>query len=321
MSGALRFVPHPQHDPLRFAGPAAFMAHAGGAGLHGGVPLLQAACLALLRHCEAAGLALAPDAAGWALAYETNIPRQRGLSGSSAIVIAALNCLLRHYGLEAAVPPAQRPRLALEAEALLGITAGLQDRVIQVRGLQGGRAGASEAGREGACVQVGQRHAARPVPLRRRFRPALFTPTHNQVWPNLQVYGGLVAMDFDERRVAREGRGRYRSLDPALLPPLWLLYRAGAPPGKHSGAVHSSVRRRWLEGDFDVRCGGRWRACHAAFRRRPLHCLPVCSAPAFPAHRCPALLSPTGRACGRWRRWRRRGGGRCRAGTAATWPP
>lgn len=139
-SGALRFVPHPQHDPLQFASPAAFLAHASGAGLHGGLPLLQAACLALFRHCGAAGLALAP-ARGCALSYETTIPRQRGLSGSSAIIIACLNCLLFFHGLEAAVPPEQRPRLALEAEALLGIAAGLQDRVIQVKG------GGMDAGR------------------------------------------------------------------------------------------------------------------------------------------------------------------------------
>ena len=31
------------------------------------------------------------------LSYETNIPRQAGLSGSSAIACAALNCLLMHY--------------------------------------------------------------------------------------------------------------------------------------------------------------------------------------------------------------------------------
>lgn len=59
-------------------------------------------------------------------------PLQCGLSGSSALACAALNCLLRHHGLEAAVPAALRPQLLLEAEHLLGITAGLQDRVVQV---------------------------------------------------------------------------------------------------------------------------------------------------------------------------------------------
>lgn len=60
--------------------------------------------------------------------------RQSGLSGSSAIACAALNCLLRHHGLEEAVLVAERPRLVLAAELALGIAAGLQDRVIQVTG-------------------------------------------------------------------------------------------------------------------------------------------------------------------------------------------
>ena len=58
---------------------------------------------------------------------------QCGLSGSSAIACATLNCLLRHYRLEEAVPVAERPSLVLGAEEELGIAAGLQDRVVQVR--------------------------------------------------------------------------------------------------------------------------------------------------------------------------------------------
>ena len=42
---------------------------------------------------------------------------------------------------------------------------------------------------------------------------------------------------------------RYESLDPGLLPPLWLIY---AHNPSDSGSVHSNVRRRWREGDPDV---------------------------------------------------------------------
>lgn len=59
-------------------------------------------------------------------------PLQCGLSGSSALACATLNCLLRHYQQEAAVPVADRPQLVLDAELALGVTGGLQDRVIQV---------------------------------------------------------------------------------------------------------------------------------------------------------------------------------------------
>lgn len=88
--------------------------------------------LLFFDHCRQRGISIPPNTPSFSLSYKTTIPRQRGLSGSSAIATAALNCLLRHYGLEGAILPADRPQLVLAAEAELGIAAGLQDRVIQV---------------------------------------------------------------------------------------------------------------------------------------------------------------------------------------------
>lgn len=48
---------------------------------------------------------------------------------------------------------------------------------------------------------------------------------------------------------------RYESLDPELLPPLWLIY-TDSP--SDSGKVHSDVRQRWHQGD---------RAVHEAMAR------------------------------------------------------
>jgi glucuronokinase len=60
----------------------------------------------------------------------TDIPRQVGLGGSSAIVIATLRALCRLYGC--ALDPAAMAQLALEVETEeLGIAAGPQDRVVQ----------------------------------------------------------------------------------------------------------------------------------------------------------------------------------------------
>ena len=51
----------------------------------------------------------------------------------------------------------------------------------------------------------------------------------------LQVYGGVVYMDFDEQYMAGSGGvGRYSRLDPALLPPLHLMYSSHP---KESGKV------------------------------------------------------------------------------------
>ncbi|KAL6005825.1 Glucuronokinase 1 [Asimina triloba] len=79
------------------------------------------------------------------LSYDTNIPRQvkllnyrhaavAGLSGSSAIVCAGLNCFLDFFKVRHLIKVEVRPNLILSAEKELGIVAGLQDRVAQVYG-------------------------------------------------------------------------------------------------------------------------------------------------------------------------------------------
>ncbi len=74
-----------------------------------------------------------PLQAGFRLSYRTTIPRQVGLGGSSALVVAALRCLERFHPLD--VPDEVLPSLALKAETVeLGLSAGLQDRVVQAYG-------------------------------------------------------------------------------------------------------------------------------------------------------------------------------------------
>lgn len=67
------------------------------------------------------------------LSYRTTIPRQVGLGGSSALVIAALKSLSRLTGIE--LPTPILPSIALRVETeQLGIAAGPQDRVVQSYG-------------------------------------------------------------------------------------------------------------------------------------------------------------------------------------------
>jgi glucuronokinase len=67
------------------------------------------------------------------LSYDTSIPRQVGLGGSSALVVAALKALCDFTGIE--IPQPVLPSVALRVETeQLGINAGLQDRVIQSYG-------------------------------------------------------------------------------------------------------------------------------------------------------------------------------------------
>lgn len=86
----------------------------------------------------------------------------------------------------------------------------------------------------------------------------------------VQVYGGLVEMDFNKQHMEATGRGLYRSLDPGLLPRLWLVW---CDNPSDSGRVHSSVKQRWLAGDADLLDGmARVADCAAQGRWGPLGC-------------------------------------------------
>lgn len=70
---------------------------------------------------------------GFTIFYETNIPRQVGLSGSSAIITGLIKALVLYYDIE--IRPEILANLALSVEKdELKIAAGLQDRVIQTYG-------------------------------------------------------------------------------------------------------------------------------------------------------------------------------------------
>ena len=96
----------------------------------GGMPLVSAAVVCLCRHCALTGT---PFHGRARIRYASTIPRQVGLGGSSAIVIATLRALAPLAGT--ALAREQLPALALSVETdELGIAAGLQDRVVQTYG-------------------------------------------------------------------------------------------------------------------------------------------------------------------------------------------
>jgi glucuronokinase len=76
---------------------------------------------------------LHPAAARTEVRWSTSIPREVGLGGSSAIVIATLRALCALYRVRLAEAEMAELALAIEVEEL-GITAGLQDRVAQCFG-------------------------------------------------------------------------------------------------------------------------------------------------------------------------------------------
>ena len=132
-SDALTIVPNPVHDPVAFQNLEALEAIARRDGYHGGLRLLFATCKRLRQVCAERGIALRKR--NFAISYETNIPRQVGLGGSSAIITSAFKALMRFYGVQEQIPLVEWPNIILSVELEeLGIAAGLQDRVVQAYG-------------------------------------------------------------------------------------------------------------------------------------------------------------------------------------------
>ncbi|MBD3414499.1 MAG: GHMP kinase [Candidatus Aminicenantes bacterium] len=98
-------------------------------GYYGGIRLIKAAINKFHQYCRENGIQL--ENINFSLNYHSDIPRQLGLGGSSAIITAALRALMDFY--DVSIPQNILPSLILEAERKeLGINAGFMDRVVQV---------------------------------------------------------------------------------------------------------------------------------------------------------------------------------------------
>lgn len=191
----LRIIPHDIHDTAEFANLQELTDTSTKYGYYGGLRLIHATCKYFYDYCQKHQLSI--DNRSFTVRYDTNIPRQVGLGGSSAIIAALLKALMEFYDLtEEHIPLVIQPNLVLGVESEeLGITAGLQDRVIQ-------------------------------------------------------IYGGLVFMDFQKSVTEATGYGMYTRLDPSILPNFFLAYVSD--PGKYSGKVHNRMRFRFDQGEAVV---------------------------------------------------------------------
>ena len=97
-------------------------------GYYGGIRLVKATIKRFVDYCERFDIAL--HGRNFSIRYATNIPRQVGMAGSSSIIVATMRCLMEFYDVE--IPLEAQPSFVLSVESdELGISAGLQDRVIQ----------------------------------------------------------------------------------------------------------------------------------------------------------------------------------------------
>jgi glucuronokinase len=122
--------------------------------------------------------------------WTTTVPREVGLAGSSAIVIAVLRALLEAFG--EALEPRELAAVALAAETEeLGIAAGLQDRLVQAHGALL----AMDFARDGGGVEA----------LDRALLPPLYVAWHPEAAsPSGAIHADLRAREREVRPVMDE---------------------------------------------------------------------------------------------------------------------
>ncbi len=125
---------HRDHDRTEFENLADLASSMERHGYYGMQRVIFAACKRFADYARERGLKLRK--ANFTLEYETTIPRQSGLGGSSAMIVSVLRALLKFHRVPARqVPARELAELALSVETEeLGIAAGLQDRVVQSYG-------------------------------------------------------------------------------------------------------------------------------------------------------------------------------------------
>jgi len=97
-------------------------------GYYGGRRLIKAVIKRFCEYCDSNQIKLANK--NFTIRYESSIPRQVGMAGSSAIATATMRALMQFFDVQ--IPVEIMPSLVLAAETEeLAINAGLQDRVIQ----------------------------------------------------------------------------------------------------------------------------------------------------------------------------------------------
>ena len=161
-------------------------------GYYGGIRLLKATVKRFYDYCTKERIVL--HERNFTLRYNSNIPPQVGMAGSSAIICACLRALMEFYEVE--IPRHIQPRIVLSVENdELSIPAGLQDRVIQ-------------------------------------------------------VYEGVVFMDFNRGNMEKLGYGIYQEINPALLPPLYVAYTKQLSEGTE--VFHNDIRSRWNRGEREI---------------------------------------------------------------------
>jgi glucuronokinase len=201
-------------------------------GYYGGVRLVKATIKKFVEYCQREGLRL--HERNFSVRYESDIPRQVGLAGSTAIIVATLRCLMEFYGVT--IPLEVQPSLALSVETEeLHIAAGLQDRVIDVyEGLV-----YMDFSREQMREQCGCQHG-----VYERLDPSLLPPLYVAYKTDVGEPTEVFHNDI---------RGRYLRGDPAVVNAMQMFASLAAQAREALLARDAERLARLMDENFDTR--------------------------------------------------------------------
>ena len=225
-------------------------------GYYGGIRLIKATVKRFVDYCRTAGVALHDR--NFSIRYHTNIPRQVGLAGSSAIITATLRCLMEFYDVD--VPLDVQPSLVLSVERdelrRRGRTAGSRRPGLRGAGLHGLRRASTSAIVHGLrCYQY--------EPLDPALLPPLYLAYHHGFSEPTEVFHN------DVRERFRRGDADVVTACARVGGPGGVGARGAARPGR--GAAVAARRRELRRPPHDLQAAGLAGAdgrCRAGLRRQ-----------------------------------------------------
>jgi glucuronokinase len=201
-------------------------------GYYGGIRLIKATIKRFVEYCSAQDIHL--HSQNFSVRYTSNIPRQVGLAGSSSIIVATMRCLMEFYDVR--IPIEVQPSFVLSVEMEeLGITGGLQDRVIQVyEGLV-----YMDFSPESEKVAQGFRHYAYE-PMDPRLLPPVYIAWHGGLSEPTEIYHNDIG-------------GRFRRGDPEVVQAM-KRFAGIAEEGKKALLAEDHVRTsKLINENYDLR--------------------------------------------------------------------
>ena len=224
-SARMRFVPG-EVDDATFDSPEKLVHDLRLFGYYGGIRMLKAVSKRFFEYCFEHGISI--PRRNFTAEYKINIPRLVGLRGSSAICSAMLKALCRFYE----VP-------ILDHSDILTFT--------DSNSLPSSNSNISQFKHSNISRSIPLAYAPTICLEAEKYELGINCGFQDRV---IQMYNGLVFMDFEQSYVEAHNHGRYEPLDSSLLPNLYVAFDPNR--AEESGKAHKKVKGLFEAGKQEV---------------------------------------------------------------------